>query len=58
MNRLSEIANGRVSVHIADADLMSAHLLAGELARSRQDISVVGVSSDSAEAIRELEMGR
>jgi DNA-binding NarL/FixJ family response regulator len=33
---------------------MSAHLLAGELARSRQDISVVGVSNDSAEAIRQL----
>jgi two-component system nitrate/nitrite response regulator NarL len=34
---------------------MSAHLLAGELARGKQDISVVCVSSDSAEAIRELE---
>jgi two-component system nitrate/nitrite response regulator NarL len=55
MNRLSEIPNGRVSVHIADADLMSAHLLASELARGRQDIIVAGVSSDSAEAIRELE---
>src|SRR5882724_4860130 len=34
---------------------MSAHLLAVELARGRQDISVVGVSNDSVEAIRELE---
>jgi DNA-binding NarL/FixJ family response regulator len=55
MNRLAEHSSGRVSVLIADADLMSAHLLAGELARGKQDISVVGVSNDSAEAIRELE---
>ena len=55
MNHLPALSNGRVSVLIADADLMSAHLLAGELARGKQDISVVGVSNDSAEAIRELE---
>jgi two-component system nitrate/nitrite response regulator NarL len=55
MNHMPEVSTGRVSVLIADADLMSAHLLAGELARGKQDISVVGVSSDSTEAIRELE---
>jgi two-component system nitrate/nitrite response regulator NarL len=55
MSRPSQLSNGRVSVLIADADLMSAHLLAGELARGKQDINVVGVSNDSAEAIRELE---
>jgi two-component system nitrate/nitrite response regulator NarL len=55
MNQVSEVLNGTVTVHIADADLMSAHLLAGELARSRQDISIVGVSNDSTEAIRELQ---
>src|SRR5258708_39591499 len=55
MIHLPELSNGRVSVLIADADLMSAHLLAGELARGKQDISVVGVSNDSAAAIRELE---
>jgi chemotaxis response regulator CheB len=55
MNHLSELSTGRVSVLIADADLMSAHLLAGELARGKQDISVVGVSNDSAAAIRDLE---
>src|SRR6266853_5699074 len=55
MNHLSEVSTGRVSVLNADADLMSAHLLAGELARGKQDISVVGVSNDSAQAIRELE---
>jgi DNA-binding NarL/FixJ family response regulator len=54
MNQLSELSNGRVSVLIADADLMSAHLLATELARGRQDINIVGVSNDSVEAIREL----
>jgi two-component system, NarL family, nitrate/nitrite response regulator NarL len=55
MNRVSELPNGRVSVLIADADLMSAHLLAAELARGKQDISVVGISNESVEAIRELE---
>lgn len=55
MKAVSEVSTGRVSVLIADADLMSAHLLASELARGKQDINVVGVSNDSAEAIRELE---
>jgi len=55
MNRLLELSNGRFSVLIADADLMSAQLLAAELARGRQDISIAGVSSGSAETIRELE---
>ena len=55
MNSLSELPRGRVSVLIADADLMSAHLLAAELARGKQDISVVCVSSDSVGAIREVE---
>jgi DNA-binding NarL/FixJ family response regulator len=58
MNRLSEPSNGRIRVLIADADLMSAHLLAGELERAKQDISVVGVSNGSAEAIREVERCR
>ena len=35
MSHLSELPNARVRVVIADADLMSAHLLAGELARGR-----------------------
>jgi len=55
MPRLSEFTIRRVNVFIADADLMSAQLLAGELARGKQDINVVGVSNDSAEAIRDLE---
>jgi two-component system, NarL family, nitrate/nitrite response regulator NarL len=55
MNTLSATSNGRINVLIADADLMSAHLLAAELARGRQEIGIAGVSSDSAEAIREVE---
>src|ERR1700730_12821648 len=55
MSHLSELPNGRVRVVIADADLMSAHLLAAVLVRGRQDISIVGVSIDSTEVIRELE---
>src|SRR5690242_13390774 len=55
MNHLSELSSARISVLIADADLMSAHLLAAELVRAKQEISVVGVSNDSDEAIRELE---
>jgi two-component system nitrate/nitrite response regulator NarL len=55
MDELSQLSNGRVSVFIADADLLSAQLLATELARGRQDISVVAVSNDSAVAIRELQ---
>jgi DNA-binding NarL/FixJ family response regulator len=37
---------------------MAAHLLADGLARGRQDISVVAVSSSSTDAIEELEMKR
>jgi two-component system nitrate/nitrite response regulator NarL len=58
MNNMSTLSNGRVSVLIADADLMSAHLLASELTRGKHDISVVGTSSDSTEAIREAEKYR
>src|ERR1700686_4957995 len=55
VNHLSELSNGRVRVVIADDDLMSAHLLAGVLVRGRQDISVVGVSINSDEVIRQVE---
>jgi DNA-binding NarL/FixJ family response regulator len=55
MNHTATLSNSKVSVLIADADLMSADLLAAELARGRQEISVVGVSNDSVQAIRELE---
>jgi DNA-binding NarL/FixJ family response regulator len=55
MNTLSATSNGRISVLIADADLMSARLLAAELARGKQNINVAGVSNDSVGAIREVE---
>jgi DNA-binding NarL/FixJ family response regulator len=43
-----------ISVLIADADRMSARLLADGLKRGRQNIAVVGVSNSSTETIREL----
>jgi len=55
MNRLLEPLTACVSVLVADADFMSAQLLAAELARGRQDIKIVGVSSDSTETIRQVE---
>ena len=55
MGYLSEPLNGRISVLIADADRMSAHLIAEGLTRGRHDISVVAVSNTSAEAIHQLE---
>src|SRR5579863_9852679 len=55
MGQLSQPLNASISVLIADADLMSAHLIADGLKRGRHDISVVAVSNSSAETIRELE---
>ena len=55
MNQLSQALNPSISVFIADADRMSAHLIAEGLKRSRNDIVVVGVSNSSGDAIRELE---
>lgn len=55
MSHLSQLPSGRVTVLIVDADLMSAHLLAGELTRGKHDISVVGISNNSAEALRAVE---
>jgi DNA-binding NarL/FixJ family response regulator len=54
-NELSEPPRKKVSVLIADADMLSAHLLAAELARGRQDIRVVAVSMVSDESIRQSE---
>jgi two-component system nitrate/nitrite response regulator NarL len=53
MNQLPE-HGGRVTVLIADADRMSAHLIAGGLSRGKTDIEIVGVSINSAEALQEL----
>jgi DNA-binding NarL/FixJ family response regulator len=54
MNELARLSDERISVAIADADWMTAHLIADGLTRSRQDITVVAISSSSAEAIHEL----
>jgi len=55
MGHLSEPINGNINVLVADADRMSAHLIAEGLARGRHDISIVAVSNSSKEAIRLLE---
>lgn len=55
MSELSQPSHGSISVLIADADRMSANLIAEGLTRGRHDISVVAVSNTSAETIRELE---
>jgi two-component system nitrate/nitrite response regulator NarL len=55
MGQLSQPFSGSISVLIADADRMTAHLIADGLTRGRNDIVVVAVSNNSTEAIRELE---
>lgn len=55
MGQLSQPLGGNISVLIADADHMSAHLIAHGLTRGRHDIEVVAVSNSSADTIRELE---
>jgi|SRR5579871_3238062 len=47
-----------VRVLLADADHMSARLIADELMRGRNNIGVVGVAVSSTETIRELERQR
>jgi DNA-binding NarL/FixJ family response regulator len=55
MSQLSQPLSGSISVLIADADRMSARLIAEGLTRGRPDIVVVAVSNSSAETIQELE---
>lgn len=55
MIQLSQALNPSISVLIADADRMSAHLIAEGLTRSRNDITVVAVADSSDETIRQLE---
>jgi two-component system nitrate/nitrite response regulator NarL len=55
MGQLSQPLGGSISVLIADADRMSAHLIADGLTRGRHDIAVVAVSNSSSETLRELE---
>jgi two-component system nitrate/nitrite response regulator NarL len=55
MIQLTQALDPSISVLIADVDRMSAHLIAEGLTRGRTDITVVGVSNSSGEAIRQLE---
>ena len=55
MSQLSQTLDANISVLIADADRMSARLIAEGLTRGRPDIAVVAISNNSAETIRELE---
>jgi len=58
MSHLTSTTRDTISVLIADADNMSAHLIADGLTRGRHEISVIGVSNSSEEAIYELERKR
>jgi DNA-binding NarL/FixJ family response regulator len=58
MGHLPQPLIENISVLIADADRMSARLIADGLTRGRHNIAVVGVSNSSAETIRELEKSR
>jgi two-component system, NarL family, nitrate/nitrite response regulator NarL len=58
MNQSPHTLNASISVLIADADCMSAHLIADGLTRGRHDIDVVAVSNSSEETLRELEKSR
>jgi DNA-binding NarL/FixJ family response regulator len=55
MSQLSQPLGASISVLIADADRMSAHLIAEGLTRGRTDIAVVAVSNSYNETIRELQ---
>src|SRR6202165_4513636 len=55
MSQLLEPLNASISVLIADADRMSALLIAEGLTRGRHDIAVVAVSNSFDETVRELE---
>ncbi len=55
MGHLQQPVNESIRILIAEADRLSAHLIAEGLARGGHDISVVAVSNSSAEAIGELE---
>jgi len=55
MSQLATTVRESIRVLIADADSMSAHLIADELTRGRHDISVIAVSNTSEETIYELE---
>lgn len=55
MRQLDQSVCGNIRVLIADADRMSAHLIADGITRGRQNIVVAGVAISSAEMIPLLE---
>jgi len=55
MNSTIGSPSGSISVIIADADRMSADLIADGLTRGRHNFNIVGVSNSSADTIRKLE---
>jgi DNA-binding NarL/FixJ family response regulator len=58
MRYISSSVNSCITGLIADADRLSAHLIAEGLTRGHHDISVVSISNNSTETIRELERNR
>ena len=58
MNQLPQPSGPSISVLIADADKLSAHLIADGITRGRRDIDVVAVSNNSDDTLRELEKSR
>ena len=55
MSHLSQPLGGSIRVLVADADRMSAQLIADGITRGRHDIDVVAVSNNSEQTIQELE---
>jgi DNA-binding NarL/FixJ family response regulator len=55
LSQLSQPLGASISVLIADADRMSAHLIAEGLTRGRHDFDVVAVANSFGETIREIE---
>ena len=55
MSQLSQPLGASISVLIAEADRMSAHLIAEGLMRGRHDFDVVAIANSFGETIREIE---
>jgi two-component system, NarL family, nitrate/nitrite response regulator NarL len=55
LSQLSQPLGASISVLVADADRMSAHLIAEGLTRGRHEFDVVAVANSFGETIREIE---
>jgi two-component system nitrate/nitrite response regulator NarL len=55
LSQLSQPLGASISVLIAEADRMSAHLIAEGLMRGRHDFDVVAIANSFGETIREIE---